>query len=168
MLAKYGRTQLGKRSQHSLQATGPRTYQVVELDIKATHKNGQPTIWAPLIEKWTAAGISVADACSAILWRLNALAPLTLVVHSGNISLHGWFRAIPGEESAWKEVMRFAVELGADKATWTRNQFVRMPGGLREKPDGPRSPGVRQQVFYFNPQNAVNETAAPKEVFSSF
>src|SRR6201987_3774767 len=46
--------------------------------------------------------------------------------------------------------MSQAVMLGADPRTWSRSQFVRLPGGLRlgEK----RS---RQNVFYLNPQNAV-------------
>ena len=46
--------------------------------------------------------------------------------------------------------MRYAVSLGADPATWTRCQFVRMPDGLR-----PRAGAwpVRQQVFHFNPHN---------------
>jgi len=34
MIAKYGLTALGRRSQHSLQATGPRHYLIVELDFK--------------------------------------------------------------------------------------------------------------------------------------
>jgi len=36
------------------------------------------------------------------------------------------------------------VGLGADKATWTRCQLVRLPGGLRET-------GKRQDVVYLNP-----------------
>jgi hypothetical protein len=46
--------------------------------------------------------------------------------------------------------MRYAVMLGADPATWTRCQFVRMPNGLRRRP---KAFGVRQPVFYFNPNN---------------
>jgi hypothetical protein len=41
--------------------------------------------------------------------------------------------------------MRYAVSLGADAATWTRSQFVRMPDGLREN-------GNRQVVYFFNPE----------------
>jgi hypothetical protein len=40
--------------------------------------------------------------------------------------------------------MQYAVSLGADRATWTRSQFVRMP-------DGARGNGERQTVFFFNP-----------------
>jgi hypothetical protein len=38
---------------------------------------------------------------------------------------------------------RYAVSLGADRATWTRCQFVRMPDGARDN-------GSRQTVFYLN------------------
>lgn len=54
------------------------------------------------------------------------------------------------DEDKLHRFMRYAVMLGADKATWPRCQFVRMPDGLR------RVPGkwpVRQQVFHFNPAN---------------
>ncbi len=39
--------------------------------------------------------------------------------------------------------MRKAVSLGADPATWTRSQFVRMPDGTRDN-------GKRQTVYFFN------------------
>ena len=41
--------------------------------------------------------------------------------------------------------MRYAVSLGADRATWTRSQFVRMPDGTRDN-------GKRQTVYFFNPE----------------
>jgi hypothetical protein len=41
--------------------------------------------------------------------------------------------------------MRYAVSLGADTATWSRLQFVRMPDGAREN-------GKRQAVYFFNPE----------------
>ena len=51
--------------------------------------------------------------------------------------------------------MRYAVSLGADRATWTRSQFVRMPDGLRSKggirEDGTREEDKRQTVYFFNP-----------------
>jgi len=40
--------------------------------------------------------------------------------------------------------MEYAVSLGADSATWTKSQFVRMPDGTREN-------GKRQEILYFNP-----------------
>ena len=44
-----------------------------------------------------------------------------------------------------KEFMGDAVSLGADKATWTKCQFVRMPGGKRDN-------GANQAIIYFNPE----------------
>jgi len=44
--------------------------------------------------------------------------------------------------------MRYAVSIGADPATWTRCQLVRMPDGLRREPGKER----RQTVYYFNPE----------------
>ena len=41
--------------------------------------------------------------------------------------------------------MRHAVTLGADHATWTRCQFVRMPDGTHDN-------GRRQTVYFFNPE----------------
>ena len=164
MTAKYGLTALGRRSQHSLAATGPRHYLIVELDFKRFNKRRQPTPWTKLIDQWVKDDISVDDASSAILWRLAEFAPLVLVVHSGNVSLHGWYRAISGDERTWKEFFRYAIELGADPVSWTPSQFVRMPDGLREtlRP-------VRQQTFFFEPSNAVEADPttpplAPKEV----
>jgi hypothetical protein len=46
--------------------------------------------------------------------------------------------------------MNYAVSLGADSATWTRSQFVRMPDGMREG-------GARQMVYFFNPEVLKNE-----------
>ena len=39
---------------------------------------------------------------------------------------------------------RHAVALGADRATWTPSQFVRMPGGTRDN-------GRAQTIYFFNP-----------------
>ena len=43
-----------------------------------------------------------------------------------------------------------AVSLGADRATWTRSQFVRMPDGTRDN-------GNRQAVYFFNPEVLNND-----------
>jgi hypothetical protein len=40
--------------------------------------------------------------------------------------------------------VRFAVSLGADPATWSRVQWVRMPDGIRDN-------GNPQRILYFNP-----------------
>jgi hypothetical protein len=91
----------------------------------------------------------VADACAALLWYLKSLLPLVLIVYSGGKSLHGWFRVFRQSEAHLRSsFMEKAVSLGADKATWTRSQFVRLP-------DGKRGNGRRQQSFYFDPEQAL-------------
>lgn len=39
---------------------------------------------------------------------------------------------------------RYAVSIGADRATFLKSQFVRMPDGMRDN-------GKLQGVYYFNP-----------------
>jgi hypothetical protein len=49
-----------------------------------------------------------------------------------------------------KEFFALAMSLGADRATWTRSQFVRVPDGRREN-------GARQFCLYLNPEEAVTD-----------
>ena len=126
MTAVEGRTQEGKLSPRCLENTGPRRFLVIEFDRGAT------------------------DTHAAVLWHLARMAPLILAVHSGGKSLHGWFACAGADEDTQRRFMRYAVSLGADPATWTRCQFVRMPDGLRWMPG---AWPVRQQVFHFNPAN---------------
>jgi hypothetical protein len=121
MTGRLGLTQAGKMSAHALSITGERRFLVVEQD--------QGTI----------------DEQATILWHLAESAPLTMAVNSGNKSVHGWFFCAGRGEYQLKLFMRAAVMLGADRATWTSNQFVRMPDGLRDN-------GQRQNVLYFNPE----------------
>jgi hypothetical protein len=99
--------------------TGPRRFLVVESDQGTFDKH------------------------AAVLWHLAKYAPLVMVVHSGNKSAHGWFYCADAAESAVEKFFRYAVSLGADLATWTRCQLVRMPDGQREN-------GNRQRVVFFN------------------
>lgn len=122
MKARTGRTQDGKDSEHCLDNTGPRRFLVIEQD------DGN------------------ADEQSAILLHLaETRAPLVLAVHSGSKSIHGWFWASGQPEDKLRSHMRYAVSVGADRATWTRSQFVRMPGGTRDN-------GKRQTVYFFDPE----------------
>lgn len=125
MLSKYGRTKEGKLSQHTLEATGPRRFLVIEGD--GTSKDQQ----------------------AAVLIHLSERAPLTLVVDSGGKSLHGWFFVAGKSDEQLAPFFRRACTLGADKGLWTRSQFARMPGGLREN-------GNRQNILFFNPET-INE-----------
>src|SRR5262249_37868397 len=84
------------------------------------------------------------DEQATILLHLAERAPLTLAVHSGHKSIHGWFFCDGKSEEFLRRFMAYAVTLGADPALWTRSQFARMPDGCREN-------GKRQTVFFFNP-----------------
>jgi hypothetical protein len=121
MSALTGITQEGKESAHTLSNTGPRRFLVIEQD--------DGTI----------------DEQAAVLLHLAERAPLALAVHSGSKSIHGWFYCAGQSEERLQKFMRYAVSLGADHATWTRSQFVRMPDGTRDN-------GKRQTVYFFNPE----------------
>lgn len=120
MTARTGHTQDHRESEHTLANTGPRRFLVIEQDG------------------------GTLDEQAAILAHLAERAPLALAVHSGNKSLHGWFYCAGQSEERLRRFMHLAVPLGADRATWTRSQFVRMP-------DGTRNNGNRQTVYFFNP-----------------
>jgi len=120
MTARIGRTQEEKESAHTLETTGARRYLVIEQD-----------------------GGTI-DEQSAVLLHLAERGPLAAAVHSGNKSIHGWFYCAGQPEERLRRFMQYAVILGADRATWTRSQFVRMPDGLRDN-------GRRQSVYFFNP-----------------
>jgi hypothetical protein len=122
MTARKGRTQEGKESAHALSITGPRRFLVIEQDI------------------------GTVDEQAAVLIHLTGYAPLVCVVHSSGKSIHGWFFcAGQDEEKVLLPFMRYAVSLGADRSTWTKSQFVRMP-------DGERGDGRRQALYYFHPE----------------
>jgi hypothetical protein len=141
MKSRLGKTQEGKDSARCLDNTGEREFQVVEFDM------AEEGFWKPYIESWKAKDISTFDAQAALLVHLATKdVPrfnLVIAVHSGKKSLHGWFGRRGIEERQTRAFMDRAVRLGADPATWTRCQLVRMPGGIRDD-------GRRQQVEYFN------------------
>jgi hypothetical protein len=120
MTAKVGHNQNGEVSNRCLDNTGARRFLVVEFDTGEI------------------------DDHAALLLHLAERAPLTLVVFSGAKSLHGWFYCADVAEEKISRLFSYAVSLGADRATWTRCQLVRMPDGLREN-------GTRQVVYFFNP-----------------
>ena len=126
MSAYMGKTKDGRDSKHTLANTGPRRFLVCEFDT------------------------GTADQHAALLRHLAACAPLVCVVHSGGKSLHGWFYAHGHPEDKVEKFFRYAVSLGADPATWTRSQFVRIP-------DGTRDSGKRQTVYYLNDNILKNE-----------
>ena len=119
MSAPTGLTKEGKESAHTLSNTGPRRFLICEFDT------GAP------------------DDHAAILLHLGKFAPLVCATHSGGKSLHGWFFVNGQLDDKVARFFRYAVSLGADRATWTRSQFVRMP-------DGTRDTGARQTVYFLN------------------
>ena len=121
MSTRTGLTQDGEESEHTLANTGLRRFLVVEFDR------------GPIDE----------HAC--LIRHLAQYAPMALAVHSGNKSLHGWFYCADQPEERVRRFMNYAVSLGADHATWTRSQFVRMPDGIR-------GDGRPQRVFWFKPK----------------
>jgi hypothetical protein len=121
MTARIGRTQDGKESAHTLETTGSRRFLVIEQDG------------------------GTFDEQAAVLLHLAERAPLAVAVHSGSKSIHGWFYCAGQPEERLRQFMRYAVSLGADRATWTRSQFVRMPDGTRDN-------RKRQTVYFLNPE----------------
>ena len=119
MSTAKGVTKEGKPSAHTLSNTGPRRYLVCEFD--------EGTL----------------DDHAALLLHLRTFAPLVCAVHSGGKSLHGWFLVEGLVEEKVEKFFRYAVSLGADSATWTRSQFIRMP-------DGKRDDGCKQVTYFVN------------------
>ncbi len=119
MSAATGLTKDGRASKHTLANTGDRRFLICEFDI------------------------GTADEHAALLLHLGTFAPLVCAVHSGGKSLHGWFFVAGQPEEKVLKFFRYAVSLGADRATWTRCQFVRMPDGVRDN-------GKRQTVYFVN------------------
>ena len=140
-----GVTKKGKPSRHTLDATGPRHFLVIETDFSIFARDGKTeTEFAPLVRQLDAQGFTIADMGAAVLLHLAQRAPLVLAVYSGGKSLHGWFFCAGQPEAKLRRFMEHAVALGADHATWCKSQFVRVP-------DGTRGNGNRQTVFFFDP-----------------
>jgi hypothetical protein len=131
MSAESGTTKEGKPSKHTLNNTGPRRFLICEFD------SGER------------------DEQAALLEHLGGIAPLVCVVFSGGKSLHGWFFVEGEAEERVRRFFGYAVSLGADSATWTRSQFVRMPDGIR-------GGKTIQRVFFLNfkPMEAENVRTA--------
>jgi hypothetical protein len=119
MTARTGLTIGGKESARALSNTGPRRFLICEFDT------------------------GTIDEQAALQMHLAKYAPLVCVVHSGGKSLHGWFLAAGWLDAKVEKFFRYAVSLGADRATWTPCQFVRMP-------DGKRDNGKKQSVYFLN------------------
>lgn len=159
MTTPHGVSRDGKNSTRCLDNTGPRHFLTIEFDFKVDDAPGvvsgisschlvqdfSTASKSHLVSRLSHDGFTVLDICSALIHHLAFKVHPALVVHSGGKSLHAWFPCMGIEDDILRPFMRYAVQIGADRATWTRCQFVRMPGGLRDN-------GNRQTVHYFNPE----------------
>jgi hypothetical protein len=116
-----GLNQSGEVSNRCLSNTGARRFLIVEFDA------------------------GTLDQHAALLLHLAERAPLALTVFSGSKSLHGWFYCAGIPDEKLSRFFRYAVSLGADVATWTSCQLVRMPDGVRDN-------NRRQTVYFLNPE----------------
>lgn len=122
MSALKGRTKEGKISSRCLENVGPRRFLVIEQDC------------------------GTQDEQAAVILHLAKQAPLAMALSSGGKSIHGWFYCWGIPENALLTFMREAVALGADDATWSKVQLVRMPNGLRQ------NNGKIQKIYFYNPE----------------
>ena len=141
MASRLGLTRRRKLSPHALSNTAStRRFLVIEFDF-----DGSSPAETRLLCRLRSERRDVRDLCAALLLHLAEMAPLALAVHSGGKSLHGWFYCEGRTDAQLEPFMRYAVSLGADRATWGRSQFCRMPDGMRDKV-------IRQSIFFFNPE----------------
>jgi hypothetical protein len=141
MSAREGVTQTGKPSPKTNNNTGPRRFLVIEFDFKPEAS----TTDAHLAKIGARHGLlHTRDLCACLLHHLAAFAPLVLVVWSGGKSLQGWFPTIGASEEGIRRLFGYACLIGADRATWTPSQFIRLPYGQRDN-------GKIQMPIYFNP-----------------
>ena len=145
MASKWGDKATGGRSQRCLSNTGPRRYLVVEFDFAKHTPNGKPSADLPLLLKLEAGGMTVGDLCSTIICDLQGGDPeLRLITSSGGKSLHSWWDCQCLTDEQIEVFFHNACSLGADPATWTPCQLVRIPDGTREN-------GTHQKLHLFNP-----------------
>lgn len=72
---------------------------------------------------------------ASLIGYLSTFLPLRLVVDAAGKSLHAWF--VASNDPVYNFQFYFlAVRLGADQTRFDYAGWVRMPGGMRPKPDG--------------------------------
>ncbi len=141
MSEREGTTKDGKPSPKTNANTGPRRFLVIEFDFKPETCAAD----ARLAAVGARHGLyHTRDLCACLLHHLATLAPLALVVWSGGKSLQGWFPVIGLPEQMPRDLFHRACLIGADRATWTPSQFIRVPYGQRDN-------GKIQIPIYFNP-----------------
>jgi hypothetical protein len=100
------------------------------------------------------------EQASKILWLaavgLSTLKPvpaLAMVVWSGGKSLQAWWDVRGRSAKDALTLINIAVTIGADPATRTMNQLVRMPNGVRRE----RNVRTKQSVIFLSALNHENE-----------
>lgn len=149
MTALAGRRKIdGKPGARTEDNTGARRWLVVEFDFAMAKDGEKPGPCDDILNRLAAETKprTAPDLCGALLLHLarEERAPLALAVHSGGKSVHGWFPVAGASDEILKPFFSRCCLLGADTATWSKVQLVRLPGGAR--PDGRKQP-----VHYFNP-----------------
>jgi hypothetical protein len=81
---------------------------------------------------------------------LADMATLVMAVDSGGKSVHAWYAVEAMTRQDQARFFALACLLGADQTRWDICGWLRMPGGLRVKPDFSR---VRQRILYWNGQS---------------
>jgi hypothetical protein len=81
---------------------------------------------------------------------LGDMAPLVMAVDSGGKSVHAWYAVEAMTRQDQARFFALACLVGADQTRWDICGWLRMPGGLRVKPDFSR---VRQRILYWNGQS---------------
>jgi hypothetical protein len=152
MTAVTGITQQGRVSARAESNVGPRRWTVIEADPKPDNP-----LWAPVLEEAESLGISDRDLGAALLLTVSEESgvPLSAVVHSASVSEYGWLYVANMNYDQQERLYRIGAKWGGDPATWTINQWVRMPNGTRwaEDPDRSRPATLigPQRLEYFNP-----------------
>ena len=88
---------------------------------------------------------------------MAAMAPLVMVVDSAGKSFHAWWHCRGTDEKLVRKFFAYAVSLGADPATWTRCQLVRLPLGWRAEK------GRVQEVVFFDHTNTATRKGGAHE-----
>lgn len=126
----------GKLSWRTNNNIGPRRWAVLEWDFVPDENDEHR--W--LVEQTAR---DTKGLCAALLWKMHqSTDALKLVVDSAGKSLQGWFWVKSWSEDEIASFWRLALKLGADHATRTPAQLVRLPNGLRGE--------KRQKVIYAN------------------
>lgn len=83
------------------------------------------------------------DAQAGVIEKLKSILRLSMIVWSGNKSLHAWFDCRGHAESQVHRFDNMAIRLGADPQSLRMTQLVRFPWGKRDN-------GKVQKVIYYD------------------